>query len=85
QGSALQGSLTIPGDKSVSHRAVMFAALADGVSQIDGFLEGEDTRSTAAIFAQLGVRIDTPSASQRIVHGVGVDGLQPPSQALDCG
>ncbi|RBD12897.1 3-phosphoshikimate 1-carboxyvinyltransferase, partial [Xanthomonas oryzae pv. oryzae] len=44
RGTALQGSLAIPGDKSVSHRAVMFAALADGVSQIDGFLEGEDTR-----------------------------------------
>ncbi|WP_164735738.1 3-phosphoshikimate 1-carboxyvinyltransferase, partial [Xanthomonas euvesicatoria] len=85
RGTALQGSLAIPGDKSVSHRAVMFAALADGVSQIDGFLEGEDTRSTAAIFAKLGVRIETPSASQRIVHGVGVDGLQPPTEALDCG
>ncbi|MCF5925409.1 3-phosphoshikimate 1-carboxyvinyltransferase, partial [Xanthomonas perforans] len=85
RGTALQGSLAIPGDKSVSHRAVMFAALADGVSQIDGFLEGEDTRSTAAIFAKLGVRIETPSASQRIVHGVGVDGLQPPAEALDCG
>ncbi|MCC8536387.1 3-phosphoshikimate 1-carboxyvinyltransferase [Xanthomonas axonopodis pv. poinsettiicola] len=85
QGSALRGTLAIPGDKSVSHRAVMFAALADGVSQIDGFLEGEDTRSTAAIFARLGVRIDTPSASRRIVHGVGVDGLQAPIEALDCG
>ncbi|MEA5123464.1 3-phosphoshikimate 1-carboxyvinyltransferase [Xanthomonas floridensis] len=85
QGSALRGTLVIPGDKSVSHRAVMFAALADGVSQIDGFLEGEDTRSTAAIFARLGVRIETPSASRRIVHGVGVDGLQAPGQALDCG
>lgn len=85
RGTALQGSLTIPGDKSVSHRAVMFAALADGISKIDGFLEGEDTRSTAAIFAQLGVRIETPSASQRIVHGVGVDGLQPPQGPLDCG
>jgi 3-phosphoshikimate 1-carboxyvinyltransferase len=84
-GSALQGTLSIPGDKSVSHRAVMFAALADGTSKIDGFLEGEDTRSTAAIFAQLGVRIDTPSPSQRIVHGVGVDGLQPPQGELDCG
>lgn len=82
RGTALQGSLAIPGDKSVSHRAVMFAALADGVSQIDGFLEGEDTRSTAAIFAKLGVRIETPSASQRIVHGVGVDGLQPPTESL---
>lgn len=85
RGTALQGSLTIPGDKSVSHRAVMFAALADGTSKIDGFLEGEDTRSTAAIFAQLGVRIETPSAAQRIVHGVGVDGLQPPQGPLDCG
>ncbi|MCS3845075.1 3-phosphoshikimate 1-carboxyvinyltransferase [Xanthomonas campestris] len=85
RGTALQGSLTIPGDKSVSHRAVMFAALADGTSKIDGFLEGEDTRSTASIFAQLGVRIETPSASQRIVHGVGVDGLQPPQGPLDCG
>ncbi|HEY9255607.1 MAG TPA: 3-phosphoshikimate 1-carboxyvinyltransferase, partial [Stenotrophomonas sp.] len=85
QGRPLQGTLAIPGDKSVSHRAVMFAALADGVSRIDGFLEGEDTRSTAAIFSQLGVRIETPSASQRIVHGVGVDGLRPPAVALDCG
>jgi len=74
-GRALRGTLDIPGDKSVSHRAVMFAALADGVSTIDGFLEGEDTRATAAIFSRLGVRIETPSPSRRIVHGVGVDGL----------
>lgn len=85
RGQALSGDLDIPGDKSVSHRAVMFAALADGVSRIDGFLEGEDTRATAAIFSRLGVRIDTPSPSQRIVHGVGVDGLRPPSAELDCG
>ena len=85
RGNALQGILAIPGDKSVSHRAVMFAALADGVSRIDGFLEGEDTRSTAAIFARLGVRIETPSASQRIVHGVGVDGLRGAEGELDCG
>ncbi|CBA16198.1 3-phosphoshikimate 1-carboxyvinyltransferase [Xanthomonas albilineans] len=85
KGTALQGTLTVPGDKSVSHRAVMFAALADGVSRIDGFLEGEDTRSTAAIFAKLGVRIETPSPSQRLVHGVGVDGLRAPQGELDCG
>ncbi len=84
-GSALHGALAIPGDKSVSHRSVMFAALADGTSRIEGFLEGEDTRATAAIFAQLGVRIETPSPSTRIVHGVGVDGLKAPSAALDCG
>lgn len=84
-GRPLRGTLDIPGDKSVSHRAVMFAALADGTSTIDGFLEGEDTRATAAIFARLGVRIQTPSPSRRIVHGVGVDGLKAADGPLDCG
>ncbi len=84
-GTPLRGTITVPGDKSVSHRAVMFAAIADGVSRIDGFLEGEDTRATARIFAQLGVRIETPSASTRIVHGVGVDGLRAPTDDLNCG
>ncbi len=84
-GQPLRGELTIPGDKSVSHRAIMFAALADGVSRIDGFLEGEDTRATAAIFQKLGVRIETPSPSRRIVHGVGVDGLKAAAGELDCG
>src|SRR5690606_25069671 len=60
-GSALRGSLEIPGDKSISHRAIMFAALADGSSRIEGFLEGADTRATAAIFAAMGVRIEAPS------------------------
>jgi 3-phosphoshikimate 1-carboxyvinyltransferase len=85
RGTALQGSLTVPGDKSVSHRAVMFAALADGTSHITGFLEGEDTRATAAIMQQLGVRIEAPAPGERIVHGVGVDGLRAPAGDLDCG
>ena len=84
-GQPLHGTLDIPGDKSVSHRAVMFAALADGASKIDGFLEGEDTRATARVFSQLGVEVETPSPSQRIVHGVGIDGLKAPSGPLDCG
>lgn len=81
----LHGELLVPGDKSISHRAIMLAAIADGMSRIDGFLEGEDTRATAAVFAQLGVRIETPEAGVRIVHGVGVDGLRAPRTALDCG
>ncbi len=85
RGQPLQGSLVIPGDKSVSHRAVMFAALADGTSTIEGFLEGEDTRATARIFSQLGARIETPSPSRRVVHGVGIDGLRAPEGELDCG
>lgn len=85
KGQPLQGSLVIPGDKSVSHRAVMFAALADGTSTIDGFLDGEDTRATARIFSQMGARMETPSPSRRVVHGVGIDGLQAPDGELDCG
>ena len=85
QGKPLQGRVAIPGDKSISHRAIMLAALADGISRIDGFLEGEDTRATANVFAQLGVKIETPSPSQRIVHGVGIDGLKAPRESLDCG
>ncbi len=85
RGGPLQGEVVVPGDKSVSHRAIMLGAIADGVTRIEGFLEGEDTRATAAIFRQLGVRIDAPSDGVRIVHGVGLHGLQAPQEALDCG
>lgn len=84
-GAPLRGALSVPGDKSISHRAVMLAALADGTSRIDGFLEGEDTRATAAIFARLGVHIEAPEPNVRLVHGVGLDGLQAPEGPLDCG
>lgn len=84
-GTGLQGEHDVPGDKSVSHRAIMLASIADGISHIDGFLEGEDTRATEAIFKQLGVRIDAPAPHRRVVHGVGVDGLEPTDVPLDCG
>jgi 3-phosphoshikimate 1-carboxyvinyltransferase len=51
----IRGDIAIPGDKSISHRAIMLAALAEGTSRITGFLEGEDTRATAAAFSALGV------------------------------
>lgn len=85
QGSALTGEITVPGDKSVSHRAVMLAAIAEGESSVEGFLEGEDTRATAAIFGQLGVRIEAPSPSRRQIHGVGLHGLRAAAGPLDCG
>ena len=81
----LSGEVRVPGDKSISHRAIMFASLADGVSRVSGFLEGEDTRATARAFAQMGVRIETPTASERVVHGVGIDGLAAPAGPIDCG
>ena len=82
---ALKGSVRVPGDKSVSHRALMLGALAGGASHIRGFLEGEDTRATAAVLQQLGVRIETPADGERVVHGVGLHGLKGTTQLLDCG
>ena len=81
----LRGEIVVPGDKSVSHRAIMFASLAEGTSRISGFLEGEDTRATAKAFAQMGVEIQSPKASERVVRGVGLHGLQAPIAPIDCG
>ena len=84
-GGPLHGSVAVPGDKSISHRALMLAAIAEGCSRIRGFLEGEDTRATAAVLAQLGVRIEAPTEGERIVHGEGLHGLRGATQPLDCG
>ncbi len=84
-GAPLRGTLRVPGDKSISHRAVMLGAIAEGTTGISGFLDGEDTRATARVFEQLGVRIEAPSDSERIVHGVGLHGLRGSTDALDCG
>ncbi|HEX5961284.1 MAG TPA: 3-phosphoshikimate 1-carboxyvinyltransferase, partial [Rhodanobacteraceae bacterium] len=83
--ASLQGEVDVPGDKSVSHRAIMLSALADDASHITGFLEADDTRATARIFGQVGVRIEAPSPGERIVHGVGLRGLRAPDGVLDCG
>src|SRR5690554_1574980 len=63
----------------------MLAALADGTSRIGGFLESEDARATETIFRAMGVDIQAPAPGERIVRGVGIDGLRTPSQVLDCG
>jgi len=81
----LRGDVCVPGDKSVSHRAIMLSALAEGTSRITGFLEGEDTRATTRIFEQMGVRIEAPSPGERVVHGAGLRGLRAPNDPLDCG
>ncbi len=81
----LRGDVRVPGDKSISHRAVMLAGIAEGVSRIGGFLEGEDTRATAAILGKLGVRIEATSMGERVVHGVGLHGLRGYVGELDCG
>ena len=85
RGGPLRGRVRVPGDKSISHRALMLAAIAEGPSRIRGFLEGEDTRATARILQQLGVRIEAPSPGERLVHGVGLHGLRASAEDLDCG
>lgn len=84
-GRPLTGDITVPGDKSISHRAIMLGAIAEGVTKVSGFLEGEDTLATARIFRQLGVKIETPSPSERVIHGVGLHGLKASNEDLDCG
>ncbi len=72
------GEITVPGDKSISHRAVMFGALAKGATHVTGFLEGEDCLSTMQAVAHLGVRVERPGPGEVIVDGVGLRGLRAP-------
>ncbi|MDX8397140.1 MAG: 3-phosphoshikimate 1-carboxyvinyltransferase [Mariprofundaceae bacterium] len=83
----LSGKVSVPGDKSMSHRAVMLAALADGMTEIHGFLPGEDCLATAEMFVQMGVTIEWLNDEQTSlrVHGVGLHGLKQPEGILDAG
>ncbi|NJO15626.1 MAG: 3-phosphoshikimate 1-carboxyvinyltransferase [Thioploca sp.] len=81
----LRGILRVPGDKSISHRAIMLGALANGTTQVSGFLEGEDTLATLTAFRAMGVHIEGPQLGQVILHGVGLHGLQPPRTPLYLG
>jgi len=81
----LKGDIRVPGDKSMSHRAVMFSSLANGTSQITGLLEGEDVMATLAAFRAMGVEADGPNDGSLTIHGVGIRGLQEPEQDLDMG
>ena len=83
-GGVLRGEIHIPGDKSISHRAIMFGSLADGVTRISGLLEGEDVLATIAAFRAMGVDI-RKQGDDWIVTGAGIDGLKKPRGALDMG
>jgi 3-phosphoshikimate 1-carboxyvinyltransferase len=81
----LRGTVTVPGDKSISHRSLMFSALAVGESRIEGLLEGEDVLATAAAMRAMGAEVERGTDGVWRVHGVGVGGLLQPTQALDMG
>ena len=81
----LKGEIRVPGDKSISHRAVMLGSIADGVSRVSGFLTGEDSVNTAKAFAAMGVGIEGLGGGELVISGVGLDGLKGPSRELDLG
>ena len=82
--NSLKGEVAIPGDKSISHRAVMFGSLAEGTTEVTNFLQGADCLSTISCFRKLGIEIE--NTSQRIlIHGKGLHGLTEPSDTLDTG
>ncbi len=83
---SLQGVVQVPGDKSISHRALLFGAIAEGTTRISGLLPAEDPLSTAACLRAMGVTISAIEAGQLVsVEGVGLDGLREPEDVLDCG
>jgi 3-phosphoshikimate 1-carboxyvinyltransferase len=83
-GTPLRGRCRVPGDKSISHRALLFGALAEGDTHVRGFLDGGDCRATLGVIEALGIVVERISETELIVHGRGLDGLQAPSAPLDC-
>ena len=84
-GGRLSGCLRVPGDKSISHRSIMLGAIAEGITEVSGFLEGEDSLATLRAFRAMGVEIEGPEAGRVTIHGVGLHGLRPPDGPLDLG
>ena len=85
-GGHLSGKVRVPGDKSISHRALLFGAIAEGITTIEGILPAEDPSSTAICLRSMGVKISEIKKDKKVeVIGVGLDGLQEPEEILDCG
>lgn len=84
-GGSLTGEMLVPGDKSISHRSIMFGALANGMTQVSGFLEGEDSLATLKAFQDMGVHISGPDDGKVTIEGVGMSGLKAPTKNLDLG
>jgi len=81
----LRGEFVVPGDKSISHRAIMFASLAEGESRIRGLLRGEDCLSTLQAFQNFGIEVVEKADDELLIYGRGLGGLQEPTDVVDCG
>lgn len=84
-GGQLNGEIRVPGDKSISHRSIMLGSLAEGVTEVEGFLDGADCLATLSAFRQMGVDISEPKGGKLTVQGAGMHGLQAPAGTLDLG
>ncbi|MCQ4347732.1 bifunctional prephenate dehydrogenase/3-phosphoshikimate 1-carboxyvinyltransferase [Pseudomonas stutzeri] len=84
-GGSLSGRIRVPGDKSISHRSIMLGSLAEGTTEVEGFLEGEDALATIQAFRDMGVVIEGPHHGRVTVHGVGLHGLKAPAGPLYMG
>ncbi|MBU3057087.1 bifunctional prephenate dehydrogenase/3-phosphoshikimate 1-carboxyvinyltransferase [Pseudomonas indica] len=84
-GGQLSGRIRVPGDKSISHRSIMLGSLAEGTTEVEGFLEGEDALATLQAFRDMGVVIEGPHHGRVTIHGVGLHGLKPPPGPLYLG
>ena len=83
--NTVSGTITIPGDKSISHRSIMLGSLATGITKVTGFLEGEDALATLQAFRDMGVTIEGPDNGNLTIHGVGMNGLKPSKTPLYMG
>lgn len=84
-GGKVVGTIRVPGDKSISHRSIMLGSIAEGVTEVEGFLEGEDALATLQAFRDMGVVIEGPVNGYVKIHGVGLHGLKAPSRSLYVG
>jgi 3-phosphoshikimate 1-carboxyvinyltransferase len=84
-GRSVSGAIAVPGDKSISHRALMLSGIANGTSEVNGFLASEDCLATLTAMRALGVRVEQPRSTQVLIHGVGLRGLRDAGRALDMG
>lgn len=84
-GGRLEGTLRVPGDKSISHRSIMLGSIAEGETRVTGFLEGEDSLATLSAFRAMGVEIAGPDNGRVVIQGAGLHGLRKPDSPLDLG
>ena len=84
KGEGLKGEITVPGDKSISHRSIILSSLAEGTSKISGMLEGEDCLATIEVFRKMGIKIINEEGIY-LIEGKGLFGLEAPDQPLDFG